>query len=66
MESNKHLILSAVFNLKKDDPKNIQEKMDFHVNYRKQNHPPMTDPSRWEAPLETLNRAFMWGSCLKS
>ncbi|EKE02702.1 MAG: UDP-N-acetylenolpyruvoylglucosamine reductase [uncultured bacterium] len=41
VESNKHLILNATFALKEDDPKNISEKMEFHINYRKQNHPPL-------------------------
>ncbi|OGI29429.1 MAG: UDP-N-acetylenolpyruvoylglucosamine reductase [Candidatus Melainabacteria bacterium RIFOXYA12_FULL_32_12] len=41
VESNKHLILNATFQLKEDDSKNISDKMEFHVNYRKQNHPPL-------------------------
>lgn len=45
VENNKHLILNTTFQLKKDAPKNISEKMDFHINYRKQNHPPLTEPS---------------------
>lgn len=45
VESNKHLILNATFKLNKDENKNIADKMDFHVTYRKQNHPPLTDPS---------------------
>ncbi len=45
VEKNRHFILSAVFNLKKDEYKNIAEKMDFHVDYRKRCHPPLTEPS---------------------
>ena len=45
VESNRHLILNATFQLQREDHKNIAEKMDFHVTYRKQNHPPLTDPS---------------------
>lgn len=39
VEKNTHLIISAVFNLKKDLQETIAEKMDFHVNYRKERHP---------------------------
>jgi UDP-N-acetylmuramate dehydrogenase len=45
VESNKHLILNATFQLQEDDYKNISDKMDFHLSYRKQNHPPLTEPS---------------------
>lgn len=45
VESNRHLILNATFQLKKDDFKNISDKMEFHVNYRKEKHPPLTQPS---------------------
>ncbi|NLF84342.1 MAG: UDP-N-acetylmuramate dehydrogenase [Candidatus Gastranaerophilales bacterium] len=39
VEKDRHLILSAVFKLEKGDPKEIADKMDFHVNYRKERHP---------------------------
>jgi len=45
VEKNRHLILSAIFKLKKADKKEISDKMDFHVNYRKENHPPFTQPN---------------------
>lgn len=45
VEKNRHFILSAVFRLEEDDYKNIAEKMDFHISYRKRNHPPLTEPN---------------------
>lgn len=42
---NRHLILGAVFKLKKADVKDISDKMEFHLNYRKENHPPLTEPN---------------------
>ena len=39
------VILSAVFGFEKGDKEKIQERMDFHVNYRAKNHPPLTEPS---------------------
>ena len=39
------VILSAVFEFQKGDKSKIQERMDFHVNYRAKNHPPLTEPS---------------------
>ncbi len=43
VEKNRHLILTATFKLKKANPKDIMEKMEFHLNYRKQNHPSLTE-----------------------
>ncbi|MDD3150030.1 MAG: UDP-N-acetylmuramate dehydrogenase [Candidatus Gastranaerophilales bacterium] len=43
VENNKHLILNATFNLQKANKSAIKEKMDFHVNYRKEKHPPMNE-----------------------
>jgi len=45
VESNRHLILSATFKLQKDHPEKIMEKMEFHLNWRKQKHPPLTQPN---------------------
>lgn len=45
VEKNRHLILNATFKLKKAENKEIFEKMEFHINYRKKNHPPLTEPS---------------------
>lgn len=45
VESNKHLILNTTFNLKNGDADKISELMDFHVQYRAKNHPPLTEPS---------------------
>ena len=42
---NECIILSAIFNLPKGDSAQIKEKMDFHVNYRAKNHPPLTEYS---------------------
>jgi len=39
VEKNRHLILNAVFKLEKGEYKEIAGKMDFHVDYRKENHP---------------------------
>ncbi len=43
VEKNKHLILSTIFKLKKASINEISEKMEFHLNYRKQNHPSLTE-----------------------
>jgi len=45
VEKNRHLILNATFKLKKDTAENISEKMEFHINYRKKNHPSLTEPN---------------------
>ncbi len=42
VEKNRHLVLTATFKLKKDDQSKIAERMDFHVNYRKQRHPALS------------------------
>ena len=42
VRKNKHFILNATFCLDKDDTKAISDRMEFHLNYRKQNHPPLT------------------------
>ena len=38
-------ILSATFKMDKGDKDKIKEKMDFHVNYRAEHHPPLTEYS---------------------
>lgn len=43
VQHNKHFILNATFQLEKGDNSDISEKMNFHVNYRKQNHPPYSE-----------------------
>lgn len=45
VEKNRHLILSAVFELKKASSTEISEKMQWHVDYRAKNHPPLTEPN---------------------
>lgn len=45
VEKNRHFILSAVFNLQKDENERISERMDFHLDYRKRCHPPLNDPN---------------------
>jgi UDP-N-acetylmuramate dehydrogenase len=45
VEANKHVILSTIFQLEKSDQEKISETMEFHVNYRKEKHPPLTDPN---------------------
>lgn len=45
VQHNKHVILDATFRLEKGESTKISELMEFHVNYRMQNHPPYTDPS---------------------
>jgi UDP-N-acetylmuramate dehydrogenase len=45
VEKNRHLILNATFKLEKADKKVISEKMEFHLDYRKKNHPPLTEPN---------------------
>lgn len=45
VESNRHLILNATFNLKTGNLNEINDKMNFHVEYRRQNHPPLTEPN---------------------
>ncbi|MCQ2957742.1 MAG: UDP-N-acetylmuramate dehydrogenase [Candidatus Gastranaerophilales bacterium] len=38
-------ILEATFNLPKGEKEKIKERMDFHVNYRAEHHPPLTEYS---------------------
>lgn len=45
VEKNRHLILSAVFNLKKEKNKIIADRMAFHLDYRRNNHPPLNEPN---------------------
>ncbi|MDD3593496.1 MAG: UDP-N-acetylmuramate dehydrogenase [Candidatus Gastranaerophilales bacterium] len=45
ISAEKHIILSVKFLMNKKDTNLIQERMDFHVNYRAANHPPLTQPS---------------------
>ena len=45
VEKNRHLILNATFKLEKRDKNSIYEKMEFHLNYRQKNHPPLTEPN---------------------
>ena len=40
-----NLILSAIFKLQKSEQNEIKERMDFHLNYRAQNHPPLSEYS---------------------
>lgn len=40
-----YILLWAEFELKKASKETIQERMDFHVDYRAKNHPPLTMPS---------------------
>lgn len=42
---NNYIIISAIFNLKKGNKNKIKEKMDFHINYRAKNHPPLSEYS---------------------
>ena len=45
VEKNRHLILNAAFKLKKGNAVDISQKMEFHLNYRQENHPPLTEPN---------------------
>lgn len=45
IEKNRHFILSAVFNLKKDDHKAIEDRINFHLEYRQRCHPPYNQPN---------------------
>ena len=40
-----YIILSAIFKMEKGDKEKIKEKMDFHVNYRAEHHPPLNEYS---------------------
>ena len=40
-----YIILSGIFNMEFGDKDKIKEKMDFHVNYRAEHHPPLTEYS---------------------
>lgn len=42
VKKNKHLVLNATFKLKKSERNLIAEKMNFHVNYRKERHPSLS------------------------
>ena len=39
------VILAGTFKMEKGEPDQIKEKMDFHVNYRAEHHPPLTEYS---------------------
>lgn len=39
----KHLVLNAYFQLKNEEKSKIAELMEFHINYRIKNHPPITE-----------------------
>jgi len=41
----KYEILSGIFKLEKGNSSNIEEKMNFHVNYRAEHHPPLSEYS---------------------
>ena len=41
----KYEILSGIFKLEKGNSKDIKNKMDFHVNYRAEHHPPLSEYS---------------------
>ncbi len=45
VKANKHIILDSKFELQNSAPHEIQDLMDFHINYRAKNHPPLTEPS---------------------
>lgn len=45
IQHNKHIILNASFKLNKGEAKEITDLMDFHIQYRAKNHPPLTEPS---------------------
>ena len=38
-----NMILSAIFKMPTGDKEKIKERMDFHVNYRAKNHPPLSE-----------------------
>ena len=40
-----YIILSGIFKMEKGIKKQIKEKMDFHVKYRAEHHPPLTEYS---------------------
>ncbi len=42
VEKNRHLILNATFKLQKDEHKQIAQRMDFHVDYRREKHPALS------------------------
>jgi len=42
VKKNRHLVLTATFKLQKEDYYKIAERMDFHVNYRKEKHPALS------------------------
>ena len=42
---NNYIVLSTIFNLQTGSKNEIKDKMDFHVNYRAKNHPPLTQYS---------------------
>lgn len=45
VHKTENIILTATFRLKKDNPEEIAKRMEFHVNYRKQNHPSLSEPN---------------------
>ncbi len=40
-----YIILSAIFQMDSGDKEQIKEKMDFHINYRAEHHPPLSEYS---------------------
>ena len=38
-----NMVLSAIFKLPNGDKEKIKDRMDFHVNYRAKNHPPLSE-----------------------
>ncbi|MFH0703120.1 MAG: UDP-N-acetylmuramate dehydrogenase [bacterium] len=59
VEAHKYLILNATFQLKKAEQKNILEKMEYNLNYRKQNHPPMTESNAGSCFRNPVNGVYV-------
>lgn len=59
VESSRHLVLNATFRLAKADPKDILEKMNFHLSWRKEKHPPLTEPNAGSTFRNPAERVYI-------
>lgn len=43
--SKNYIVLSGIFKMEKGNPDEIKDRMDFHINYRAEHHPPLSEYS---------------------
>lgn len=59
VEQNKHIILDVTFRLKEDRADEILKRMEFHTNYRKERHPPLTEPTAGSTFRNPQNQVYI-------